>query len=58
MRDQIANLFEKEMDRKDFLRHIGIAFVAVVGLSTILTALERMSSSDKTGGYGGSAYGE
>lgn len=49
-------ILDKEMDRKDFIKHLGIGLLALTGLSTVLQNLapvrERHSS-----GYGGSAYG-
>jgi hypothetical protein len=55
MREQLDNLFAKEMDRKQFLVHLGAGAMAVLGISGLIKAL---SDSQKSGkGYGASAYG-
>lgn len=56
----LQKLFEKKMDRKEFLAHIGVGAMAVVGVSGLLKNLldyggkptQRVSS-----GYGSSSYG-
>lgn len=55
----IAQLLDKEMDRKDFLKHVGIGIVALTGFSAVLKALSQQttSGSPKYAGYGGSSYG-
>ena len=57
IKQQIATLLEKEVDRKDFLKHVGVAVVAMVGLSSILSNLSSLDGSRKTSGYGKSSYG-
>jgi hypothetical protein len=54
-----SKLLEKEMDRKDFLKHIGIAAVALTGASAILKVLADQPTRQKVqqAGYGGSVYG-
>lgn len=55
----IAQLLEKEMDRKDFLKHVGIGIIALMGLSTVLKTLiqQPTSNSQEQSGYGSSVYG-
>lgn len=53
-------LLQKEMDRKDFLKHIGIGVIALTGLSAVLKTLIQQptaTNSVSQAGYGGSAYG-
>lgn len=53
-----AKILQKEMDRKDFLKHAGIAAVALTGASAILKVLaEQPTKKSQQVGYGGSAYG-
>lgn len=63
---QVGQLLQKEMDRKDFLRHIGVAAAVVVGVPTLIGAISRLQNGstsplgDGQGsgyGYGTSAYG-
>lgn len=62
IKTQVAELLQKEMDRKDFLRHIGVAAAVIVGVPTLLNALTRMQSGSlqgrsQTTGYGSMPYG-
>lgn len=62
IKTQVAELLQKEMDRKDFLRHVGVAAAVVVGVPTLLNALTRMQSGSIHGkpqatGYGSMPYG-
>ena len=58
---QLGQLLEKEMDRKDFLRHVGVAAAVSVGIPAILGALGRLQTGsqqpNRQVGYGSSAYG-
>lgn len=59
---RVAELLDKEMDRKSFLTHIIAALVALVGVSTAINALSLAGSSSSKNtkqerGYGGSPYG-
>ncbi len=67
IKQQLNQLLDKEVDRKDFLKHVGVAIIAVAGVSTLMSNLTSLqgSSSTKgvnsgtksTHGYGLSAYG-
>lgn len=65
MNQTIKNILDKPMDRKDFLKHIGVGALFVAGGGMILNAvkLQELSSqkpqlADKSSyGYGASAYG-
>lgn len=58
---QVGQLLQKEMDRKDFLRHVGIAVAVVAGVPAFIAALNRLQSGSATSaqrvGYGSSSYG-
>jgi hypothetical protein len=58
---QVGQLLEKEMDRKDFLRHIGVAVAVIAGVPTLLSAINRLQAgpvrTEQQVGYGSSAYG-
>lgn len=64
IKEHIAQLMDKEMDRKSFLVHVAAAFVAVFGATTALKVLSQgsPSTSPKSAsahqyGYGGAPYG-
>lgn len=60
IKQQLNDILQKEMDRKDFLRHVGIATVAVVGIPAIIKALNQIGDRPtlpKNLGYGSSVYG-
>ena len=66
-----SEIMEKEMNRKQFLRHVGIGVVAFTGVAAALKAISQVSTHDSDGSqsgvgtkaanaaspYGGSAYG-
>lgn len=57
----LSQLLEKEMDRKDFLKHVAVAAIALTGATAVLKALMHQSgtanSKAEDKGYGSSAYG-
>lgn len=69
VKDQFQTLLQKEMDRKDFLKHVGIGVALMTGAATILKTLNGFgtgsSASDaatvgaaaNSFGYGADAYG-
>lgn len=64
MKDQVATLLKKEMDRKDFLKYIAAASAMAVGGGIILQSVggldklgAKKGATPKNLGYGGSAYG-
>jgi len=56
-----SQILEKEMDRKDFLKLIGLGAVAASGATVILKTLAdqqpRRTVATKAHSYGASAYG-
>jgi anaerobic selenocysteine-containing dehydrogenase len=58
MKDQLEALLEKDMDRRDFLKHVAIGFAALTGVAGLLKTLNTMGKpAEQFGGYGASAYG-
>ncbi|HVQ44304.1 MAG TPA: hypothetical protein VMT30_05055 [Candidatus Saccharimonadia bacterium] len=55
----VRELLKKDVDRKEFLAHIGAAVVAVSGIAGIIKAVAEADGKAKpiSGGYGASAYG-
>lgn len=61
---KIHELMQQELSRKEFLRYLGIAFLSLIGVASVLQNLTNTlgQTSTKTidkkaGGYGVSAYG-
>jgi hypothetical protein len=53
-------VLEKEMDRKDFIKYVGVGAMLLLGGNMIigaLTGLNKAQSSKKSVGYGSSTYG-
>lgn len=57
MKNDLHVLLEKEMDRREFLKHVGVGLVALTGASALLKALNGVSAPRRTSGYGASSYG-
>lgn len=68
MQSPLNTLLQKEMDRKDFLKHVAVGVVALTGASTIMKTLvpafnggqsfgQQAQQSASNFGYGASAYG-
>lgn len=58
MKNDLNSLLAKEMDRREFLKHIGIGVVALTGASALLKALNGVSGpTRRTVGFGSGAYG-
>lgn len=55
MKEQLINLLNKPMDRKEFLKHVGMGFAVLVGVAGIVKALNPKVTSNL--GYGSSVYG-
>ncbi|HEX6461644.1 MAG TPA: hypothetical protein VFZ58_00030 [Candidatus Saccharimonadales bacterium] len=58
MKPDVNKLLQKRMDRKDFLKHLGIGFAAITGVATVLKAVTSMTNSGTDAkAYGASVYG-
>lgn len=61
MKDKVEMILTKEMSRKEFLQHMGFAFLTVIGVSGLIKSLGESittkSTSTSSLGYGSSPYG-
>jgi hypothetical protein len=64
MATPFTHILNKEMDRREFLVHLGAGFMAIIGISSIVKAFTASgshqtttSSTTRSSGYGTSAYG-
>lgn len=55
MKDQLYDLLNKPMDRKEFLKHVGMGFATLVGVAGVIKAIKPQAVSNL--GYGSSVYG-
>lgn len=61
--DNFKDLLQKPMDRKDFLKHVGVGLVALTGVTTVVNSLingnvKPLNRQQGAGmAYGSSAYG-
>lgn len=57
IQNDMQKLLQKEMDRKDFLKHVGIGFAAILGITTLLKTISSLSGNQSKTGYSSGAYG-
>lgn len=58
IKQDIAAILNEPMDRKMFLKYIGIGFVAISGVGAALRSLpQKKTPATAASNYGGSAYG-
>ena len=57
MKNQLSNILEKEIDRRDFLKHVGIALLAVSGVTTLTKTLSNFGGRAQPHGYSAGVYG-
>ncbi len=62
IKQSIARILSVELDRKDFLKAVGIGLVAATGVSQVVTSVVKQTSSvapqrQVSYGYGESVYG-
>jgi len=62
MNKQFSEILERRMDRKDFLKHIGMGIVVLTGLAGVIKILKPQekpvaSHNSPAAGYGASVYG-
>jgi len=55
LKDNVQTLLQKKMDRRDFIKHVGVGFVAILGLSAVVRAMT--STGQRTDGYSSGVYG-
>lgn len=57
MKKDLQVLLEKQVDRKDFLKHIGFGVVALTGVTALTKSLSGFGTRQQTSGFGAGAYG-
>jgi hypothetical protein len=60
IKKEIDRLFNEKMDRREFLKLVGVILVSMIGLTQTLRLITEKPSTDtksSSGGYGSSAYG-
>lgn len=64
VKENVTQLLSKEMSRADFMKHIGVAIVALTGATAVVNALAGGQKHVSTGGsqkvqaaYGSMSYG-
>jgi hypothetical protein len=60
LQNEITKLMQKDMDRRDFLKHVGIGFAGIMGVTSILKTIGTLNGSQKksaNSGYGSNPYG-
>lgn len=59
MQNELQTLMQKDMDRKLFLKHIGIGFAAIIGVTSVLKTIAQLNGNRQRAslGYSGGAYG-
>lgn len=58
IKQQVAAILNKKMDRQDFLRHVAIGMVALSGAGAALRLLAPKQERTVANGYGSSSYGD
>ncbi len=56
---EVNKLLQKKMDRKGFLKHVAVGFVAMTGVAGLVKTLTGVNGTQQstTTGYGSSVYG-
>lgn len=57
---EVQKLFSKEMNRRDFLAHVGAGVLAIIGVTNLIRHLSDFNTPkprQNSLGYGGSPYG-
>ena len=59
MKNEVQKLLQKDMDRRNFLKHVGVGFAAIVGLTAAVKTLTTLNGTPKdvASSYGLNAYG-
>lgn len=56
-KEQLDNLLNMQVSRRQFLTHIGAAFLALIGITAFLNNLDKFTQKKASAdGYGWSAY--
>lgn len=58
LQSDVQTLLQKKMDRREFIKHVGIGFAALIGVSAVLRTMSSMGGNKQQSvGYGSSTYG-
>lgn len=57
MKKDLQQLLEKQVDRKDFLKHLGFGVVALTGVTALTKSMNGFGSRQQTSGFGAGVYG-
>lgn len=57
IQNEMQALLKKKMDRRDFIKHVGIGFAAILGVTTLIRTLTSMNGQKSTVGYSAGVYG-
>lgn len=60
MQVDVQALLQKQMNRRDFLKHVGVGFVALTGVATLVKTMSSLGGNNAktvSSGYGSSVYG-
>lgn len=57
MKKDLQQLLDKQVDRKDFLKHLGFGLVALTGVATLTKSMNGFGVRQQTSGFGAGAYG-
>jgi hypothetical protein len=57
MKKDLQILLEKQVDRKDFLKHVAFGVVALTGVTALTKSLSGFGSKHQVSGFGSGSYG-
>lgn len=57
IRDTVDSLMQKPVSRKQFLQHVGILMLIMIGIGPLLHSLSNSHHEPEDGGYGVAPFG-
>lgn len=57
MKNDLQALLAKEVDRKDFLKHVGVGLVALTGIASLTQSMNNVGRKPQVLGFGAGVYG-
>jgi hypothetical protein len=61
LKEETEKIFKKEMNRKQFLQHMGLFLLAIFGVNTLISRFlhpqRHMPGSDQKSGWGNGKFG-
>ena len=57
MKKDLQQLLDKQVDRKDFLKHVGFGIVALTGVTALTKSLNGFGVKQQASGFGAGVYG-